>query len=145
VRAEVAQHPDLIPALIEETLRLEAPEQTVWRRTRAATSLAGTQLPPGVAVRLHLGAANRDPAQFAHADSFVLRRQRQANLAFGWGIHQCIGAGLARLTCRIALERLLARYTSLWPEKPLNELRYAPSDHFRALASLPARLRGIAG
>jgi cytochrome P450 len=145
VRAEVKQHPDLIPALIEETMRLEAPEQTVWRRTRAATVLGGTQLPAGAEIRLHLGAANRDPAQFAHADSFVLRRQKQPNLAFGSGIHQCIGAGLARLTCRVALERLLARHASVWPELPLNELRYARSDHFRALASLPARLRGLAG
>ena len=112
VRAEVLQHPDLIPALIEETMRLEAPEQTVWRRTRAATVLGGTQLPPGAEIRLHLGAANRDPAQFAHADSFILRRQKQANLAFGSGIHQCIGAGIARLTCRVALERLLARRPS---------------------------------
>jgi cytochrome P450 len=145
VRAEVAQHPDLVPALIEETMRLEAPEQTVWRRTRTSTSLGRTQLPPDAEVRLHLGAANRDPTRFAHADSFVLRRPKQPNLAFGGGIHQCIGAGLARLTCRIALERLLARHASIWPEKPFNELSYAASDHFRALRSLPARLKGIVG
>jgi cytochrome P450 len=143
VRAEIVEHPELIPSLIEETLRLDPPELTLWRRTRGDTALAGTPIPNGAEVRLSLAAANRDPAYYEHAASFVLRRRKQANLAFGGGIHQCIGAGLARLTARVALERLIARFPRMRPEVPENRLHYAASDHFRALATLSTMLQGV--
>jgi cytochrome P450 len=135
VRAEVIEHPGLISDLIEETLRIEPPEQTVWRRTSAEASLGGVTIPAGAEVRLSLAAANRDPRHFADAASFMLQR-KPAHLAFGGGLHHCIGAGLARLTARIALERLLLHVPHMRPELPINRLRYAASDHFRALAAL---------
>jgi cytochrome P450 len=133
--AEIGEHRDLIPGLVEETLRLDPPEQTVWRRSSADLVLGGAAIPAGAQVRLSLAAANRDPAQYANAASFVLSR-RQANLAFGGGIHHCIGAGLARMTARVALDRLTARFPRMRPVMPIDRLQYAESDHFRALTAL---------
>ncbi|MEO8619698.1 MAG: cytochrome P450 [bacterium] len=134
--AEIREQRELIPSLIEETLRLDPPEQTLWRRSSADLLLGGAAIPAGAEIRLSLAAANRDPAHFQNAASFVLRRKK-ANLAFGGGIHHCIGAGLARLTARVALDRLIARLPDLRPVLPVDRLGYASSDHFRALTALP--------
>jgi cytochrome P450 len=121
---------------------VDAPEQTVWRRVERDTILGGARIPQGAEVRLNLAAANRDPAHHENAACFVLRRRKQANLAFGGGIHQCIGAGLARLAARVAIERLVACFPHMQALVPENHLRYVPSDHFRALASLPVVAKG---
>lgn len=106
VRSDPAAH---IPALIEETLRYDPPIQLVMRVVTRDTELAGIALPKGVLVLPLLAAANRDPAVFVEPDRFDLTRNTQGHVGFGLSNHFCLGASLARLEARIALETLFER------------------------------------
>jgi cytochrome P450 len=97
------------PRIVEEMLRLRSPAQNFARRTTRDVEVAGVGIPAGSAVLLSFAAANRDPAQFPKPEHFDLDRPSGAHLAFGWGVHQCVGAALARLELRILLETLRAR------------------------------------
>jgi cytochrome P450 len=99
----------LVDRLIEETLRHDAPVQAVLRRTTESVLLAGQTLPAGATVLLLLGAANRDGRVFDDAEGFRLDRGDAKHLAFGVGPHHCLGATLARLEARAALDALFAR------------------------------------
>lgn len=95
---------------VDEFLRFESSNQLGNRRAVRACEVGGVQLPDGALVTLCIGAANRDPAQFAHPDLLDLGRENNRHLAFGFGIHQCAGLSLARLEGRIAIGRFLARF-----------------------------------
>jgi cytochrome P450 len=95
---------------VDEFLRFESSNQLGNRRALRACSIGGVELPEGALVTLCIGAANRDPAQFARPDELDLSRQDNRHLAFGLGIHQCAGLSLARLEGRIAIGRFLARF-----------------------------------
>jgi cytochrome P450 family 144 len=100
----------LIPAFIEEALRLESPFRFLLRTTAHDTALNDVDIPAGATVLLLWGAANRDAAIFENADAIVLEREvPKRHVAFGRGIHHCVGASLARLEARIVLESLLER------------------------------------
>jgi cytochrome P450 len=99
----------LIPRFIEEVLRYEPVAQTLLRLTTAETELGGVRLPAGSHVMLLVGSACRDEAQFPNGETFDLDREGQQNLPFGHGIHFCLGAPLARMEARLALEALLDR------------------------------------
>lgn len=102
--------PNLIPAFIEEVLRLESPFRFLLRTTERATSLGGVSIPAGATVLLLWGAANRDSAMFEEPDDIVLdRKVPRRHVAFGRGIHHCVGAPLARLETRIVLTAFLER------------------------------------
>lgn len=108
--------PKLAPAAIEEVLRLESPAQGLFRLTTRATELGGVELPAGARVMAHFGSANRDESVFADADRVEPGRvELGRHLAFGKGIHFCIGAPLARLELRIVLPLLLERLPGLRP------------------------------
>lgn len=94
---------DLIPRFIEETLRFYSPFSATVRRTTRATELAGVEMPEGVIVVPLMASANRDESAFDRADEFVIDRDPNPHLAFGYGIHNCLGAHLARLEGRIAV------------------------------------------
>jgi len=98
-----------IPAAVEEILRYEGPVQYDMRCTKSDVELHGTRIPAGSAVMLLNASANRDERAFTAADTFDINRDRaQAqNLGFGYGIHSCLGAALARMESRIALDHLL--------------------------------------
>jgi cytochrome P450 len=116
----VREDPRLIPAVIEEGLRLDAPVQGMMRTTRRAVTLGGVELPEGARLLVLFASANRDAAAFQAPDRFDPHRPDVGrHLAFGLGIHYCIGAPLARLEVRVALEVLLQR---------LPGLRLAPGD-----------------
>jgi cytochrome P450 len=95
---------------IDEFLRFESSNQLGNRRAVKACSVGGVDLPEGTLLTLCIGAANRDPAQFAHPEQLDLSRENNRHLAFGFGIHQCAGLSLARLEGRIAVGRFLQRF-----------------------------------
>jgi len=95
---------------IDEFLRFESSNQLGNRRALKACTVGGVDLPEGALLTLCIGAANRDPAQFAHPEQLDLARQENRHLAFGFGIHQCAGLSLARLEGRIAINRFLQRF-----------------------------------
>lgn len=104
---EVRADPTLIPALVEESLRYESPFQFMPRLATCETELRGTRIPKNSTVLVMIGAANRDERRFPDAERFDLHRHSEGHLAFGHGIHFCIGASLARLETRVALEVLV--------------------------------------
>ncbi|MGI5229467.1 cytochrome P450 [Actinoallomurus sp. CA-142502] len=100
--------PALIPNMIDESLRMEAPVVSVARTVRGGADLSGQKLDDAERVLLVLASANRDPATFERAGEFVCPRSRNPHVAFGSGIHRCLGEHLARLEMRIVAEELLA-------------------------------------
>jgi cytochrome P450 len=111
-RALLTSDMDLLPQAIEEILRFDSPVQNQTRVCTADTELHGVSIPKGATVMLVLGAGNRDPRAWDEPDRLLLDRPVKRNLAFGEGIHHCLGAPLARLEARVALRLLLAR----WPD-----------------------------
>ena len=110
LQEELRAHPERIGVFIEEALRLESPFRGHFRVTRTATTLGGVELPEGARLMLLWGAGNRDPQAYScPADLDLARDKPKQHLAFGSGIHFCLGAPLARLEAKIALEELLAR------------------------------------
>lgn len=105
--------PELIPAGIEEVLRHRTPVQAAFRMTTRDVELRGQRIPAGRLVLAMIGSANRDPMRFSHPEQFDVRRSPNPHIAFGHGIHFCVGAPLARLEGRIALSRLLARLDTI--------------------------------
>jgi cytochrome P450 len=105
--------PSLVPNAIEEVLRRDSPVQCLLRGTTEPISLGGTDLPVDSIVLLSFAAANRDPAKFPDPDRFDVTRGAADHLAFGHGIHFCLGASLARNEARIALETLIATGTEI--------------------------------
>ena len=99
-----------LSAAVDEFLRFESSNQLGNRRALRACQVGGLPLEEGALVTLCIGAANRDPAQFANPDVLDLTRENNRHLAFGFGIHQCAGLSLARLEGRIAISRFLARF-----------------------------------
>ena len=106
-RALLQRDPTLIPAAIEEALRYITPLQLTARTTSREVTLHGVTIPAGGRVVLVTGAANRDERQFPDPDRFDITRGRSRHLGFGEGVHGCLGAPLARLEARIALEEAL--------------------------------------
>jgi cytochrome P450/ferredoxin-NADP reductase len=106
-RALLQADPSLIPAAVEEALRLVTPLQLTARTTSREVTLHGVTIPEGSRVVLVPGAANRDERQFPDPDTFDITRPRGRHLGFGEGVHGCLGAPLARLEARIALEEAL--------------------------------------
>jgi cytochrome P450 len=116
--ARVAADPSLVPAAIEETLRYDAPVQIVFRVATQDVELAGTRIQRGAYVAPLLGSANRDERRFPDPDRFDVARDAQGHLGFGFGKHFCLGASLARLEARVALEALAPELPRLERERP---------------------------
>jgi cytochrome P450 len=111
--ARLAADPSLVPAAIEETLRWDAPIQMVFRTTTRDAEVAGVRIPQGDRVAVLLGSANRDERRFPDPDRFDLDRDTSGIVSFGFGKHFCLGASLARLEARVALEALAPRFPEL--------------------------------
>jgi len=105
--ALVARDPSLVPALVEEGLRYDSPVQVVFRTTTRDVELRGVRIPAGHFVAAFLGSANRDERRFPDADRFDVTRRPQGFPGFGFGKHFCLGASLARLEARFALQAIV--------------------------------------
>ena len=124
-------------AFIEETLRLQSPVQTLYRVTTTAVEIAGVEIPADELISLRFGAANRDPRHFpCPADVDLERRNTGSHLAFGSGIHHCIGAPLARREMHWAFSVLLRRCKNLRLAAGRNDLLHQPGAMLRALKFL---------
>jgi cytochrome P450 len=136
VEARIRADAALLEPFIEEVLRLESPLHGHFRVVRRDTEVDGAPLAQGSRVMLLWGAANRDGDEFANPDAIDLgRRNAKAHLAFGLGIHHCIGAALARLEMRVVLETLLARTSEL--RLADRKIAHVQSLLVRSLVALP--------
>lgn len=137
-RARLQAEPDRMPAVVEEFLRYDSPvERALTRWVARDTELGGQSLRRGDIIIAVLGAANRDAAQFSQPDALNLDQPAQRHLAFGHGVHYCLGAPLARLEGEIALNTLLRRLPDLRLAVPEAELQWRLVPMFRGLAALP--------
>jgi cytochrome P450 len=109
-RADLASDPSLLPNAVEELLRYEAPSPVQGRWTTRDVELHGTVIPKDSKVLLLTGSAGRDERKYPDADRFDVRRKFDHHVSFGYGVHFCLGAALARLEGRIGLEEALARF-----------------------------------
>jgi cytochrome P450 len=121
-RAELAADSDLIPNAVEELLRFEAPSPVQGRYTTTDVVRHGTTVPAGSKVLLLTGSAGRDERKYPDADRFDIHRRFDHHVSFGYGIHFCLGAALARMEGRIGLEEALARHPE-WEVDEANAVR----------------------
>ena len=127
ILARLHREPALIPTFVEETLRLLAPVQALFRRVLSDTEIDGVTIPEGSMLEIRWGAANRDPAVYEQGDRIDLDRPNaNSHLAFGTGIHICIGNQLARGELRVAFARLLDRLGNLCLSRGEGSLAYTP-------------------
>lgn len=134
--ARVYADPNLIPSAIEETLRYRAPVQLMSRIAVQDVELGGKTIKSGQRILAWIGSANRDEDKFDHPNQFDISRNPNHHIAFGHGIHFCIGAPLARLEGKVAISILLERFKNL---KLRNESPLKPADGFiiHGVQSLP--------
>jgi cytochrome P450 len=112
LQAYLRQHPERIPDAVEETLRIDAPQQAMRRVAKRDTELGGRAIRAGEYVWMSFGSANVDARHWDEPGEFQIDRADKRHVGFGRGIHQCIGAPLARLEMRVVAEELLARTES---------------------------------
>jgi cytochrome P450 len=133
----VRADPQLTTGAVEEILRFEGPVQRVRRVATRDLELGGREIHRGDLVMAFLGAANRDPEAFADPDRFDVTRDT-SHVAFGHGIHFCVGAGLSRIEAPLALNAIVARDPAL--AVPDGDIRWRPNLTFRGLQALPLEL-----
>src|SRR5687767_12456343 len=139
-RAELVADRSLIPNAIEELLRYEAPSPVQGRYVTTDVEHHGQVLPQGSAVLLINGAANRDERRFPDGERFDIHRHIDHHLSFGYGIHFCLGAALARLEGRVALDEVLTRFPE-W-EIDWDNAKQARTSTVRGWETLPAFVSG---
>jgi cytochrome P450 len=139
--ARLREDPSLLPAAVEELLRFTNPvNHATDRFTTEDVPIGDVVIPAGEWVIVATSSANRDPAQFPGPDQLDLARDTSGHVAFGYGIHYCLGAPLARMEAEVALGAVLARCPRLSLAVPPEELRWRPASLMNGLESLPVRL-----
>jgi cytochrome P450 len=137
---ELRSDPTRIPAAVEELLRYDAPvPHATFRYARESLDLGGVTIPAGAQVIVNLASANRDPERYSDPDTLDLRRADAGHLAFGHGIHFCLGAPLARMEGQLALDALLQRFPELRLAVAPEQLHWGHGDGLvlRGLTELP--------
>lgn len=130
--------PTLAPAAVEELLRWDSPVQVNMRTALEPAEVAGEPLEVGDVVIVLQGGANRDPAHFANAETFDVGRPDNAPLSFGWGIHHCLGAALARMEGEVVFNALLQRCRRI--DARFDAPEWRPTLTLRGLATLPVEV-----
>jgi cytochrome P450 len=135
-RRELAEDPALIPAAVEELLRYEPPGTHIARYVTRDVEWHGQRVPEGSTMLVLVASANRDDRRYPDGDRFDIRREFKLGLTFGRGIHYCLGAALARLEGRIAVEEILKRFPEWHVEA--GPARLSPTSTVRGWETLPA-------
>ncbi|RDI45002.1 cytochrome P450 family protein [Nocardia mexicana] len=139
--ARLRAHPDEIPAYLEELLRCQGPVHLATARyTTAPITLGDQHIDAGEFIMISLAAVNRDPERFAEPDRIHAGREDNRHVAFGHGIHFCVGAALARMEATVALTRLLDRFPDIALDGEFGELSWRKSLLIRGLTALPVSL-----
>jgi len=134
--ARLHHHPELMAVAVEEALRYDAPVQSLPRGTTRQAEVGGVQIPAGAHVLVLFGSANRDGRRYPDADVFRVDRNPADHMAFGAGIHHCLGAPLARLEARVVGETMVRRLRAL---EPTGEAQRIDSFFLRGFARMPVR------
>jgi len=134
-RRQLVENPSLIPNAIEELLRYEPPAPHIARYVARDVEHYGQKVPEGSVMMLLVGAANRDDRRYPEGDRFDIHREIGQHLTFGYGIHFCLGAALARLEGRVALDEILKRFPA-W-EVDRENARLSPTSTVRGWETLP--------
>ena len=137
-RREIVADRSLIPSTIEEALRFEATGHSVARYVARDAEYHGTTVPAGSAMLMLVASANRDERRYTDPDRFDIHRNEGAHLTFGYGLHFCLGAALARLEGRVALDEVLSRFPD-W-EVEYERIELAPTSTVRGWETLPVRV-----
>jgi cytochrome P450 len=132
--------PSLAASAVAEILRFESPVQTTGRHAAARCAIGPVTLEPGELLVTVLGAAHRDPDRFAHPDRFDITRRSPSSIAFGYGIHYCLGAALANLQGEVAFRAVARPGIEIEPVAPP---RYRESANMRTVDSLPIRIQVV--
>ena len=132
---EVKYNPELIPDLVEESMRWDAPAQGFVRSPNTDLELYGKVIPQNAEVLLHIGAANRDERHFPEPDHFDIHRADKNHVGMGAGIHFCVGSPLGRLMSRAIFESLLSA-SECW-EMDIAGAKRVETPNFRGFARLP--------
>ncbi len=135
---ELRAHPELIPQAIEEVLRFRSPVQAMFRYSRQEAEFQGRKLPANSHVIAWIGSANHDGSLFPQPETFDIHRTPNRHIAFGHGIHYCLGAPLARLEAKIALGAMLERYPA-FELAPGADLKRQPSLIVYGLHDVPIK------
>ncbi|MGD0556370.1 MAG: cytochrome P450 [Streptosporangiaceae bacterium] len=139
--ARLRDDPALLPQAVEELLRFASPvNHATYRFASQDVPIGGTVIPRGDLVLIALSSANHDPGQFPQPDTLDLSRDPSGHVAFGHGIHYCVGAPLARIEGQIAFGALLERFPGIELAVPPESLRFRPGTLIRGLESLPVNL-----
>jgi hypothetical protein len=138
-RARIVADRSLLATAVDEILRYDSPVQGLSRVTTEPVEIGGTRIPAGARVHMLFAAANRDPDVFDDPDRFDITRSPNVHLAFGFGIHHCLGASLARTEIRIGLDEFLDRFPEYQVQR--DGVVRLHSDTNRGFARLPVRLR----
>jgi cytochrome P450 len=139
--ARLRADPTLLGGAVQELLRYVSPvNDATFRFAGEPMEIDGVPIGPGEVVLVSLSGANRDPSRYAHAEGLDIGRDSGGHLAFGHGIHYCVGAPLARLEAEIAFGMLVERFGSMRLAVPPDALRWRPSSLIHGLESLPVRL-----
>jgi cytochrome P450 len=139
--AALRSKPELMRGAIEEMLRYDGPVQATFRTATKDTLIGGTPINAGMGVFVIIAAANRDPAQFKDPEKFDITRESNEHMAFGDGIHFCIGAPLARMEGSIAIGAALDRFPNLRLKNPNAPVTYKGSYFLRGLSRLEMALK----
>ncbi|NDJ59545.1 MAG: cytochrome P450, partial [Chloroflexi bacterium] len=141
--AQLKANPDLMDSAIEELLRYTNPVQHIaYRYALEAVTLGDIEIPQYGTALVGIGAANRDETVFENPEVLNITRHPNPHVAFGFGIHYCLGAPLARLEAKIAFSTLFERFPNLQLAAPADQLQWRGAPSLRGLVSLPVRLQG---
>ena len=138
-RRQLQADPELMDTAIEELLRFDSPAKSTVRWAQHDTEICGQRVQQGQRILMFWSGANRDPAHFEQPDRLDLARSPNRHLAFGKGIHYCIGAPLGRREAVVAISMLLERFSEIRLAVPAAALEWRPTIIMRSLKSLPLR------